>query len=416
MKTIDSALENINIDGIGELESQYLVMQLMKLRNNKGLTQNQLAKEIEVSHTTIARIENFVMQPTLKMLLQILAVYDMTLEIVPKKQCDDHLFVPAKTMNTVMENPTKVEECNLTQVIGDFYGVSCLNVKSSDDYKAFLNDYLLLYIEILNKHKVNSRITNRVARFNKYIGLIFSEYYNGRHNMAYELFKEALNTCIDIDIFTRSISNNSVFYRGRKHKEKKFSKKEMFHIPFEKRFKVSTERYSYPGLPCLYLGSSQEVCATELGEEISNLTIARFIYHKNQNDYKMLDLTSLLFDFFSGAYENEAEKFLANLPLILICSTYTLYDNEEEVKFKNEYILPQLLLEYIINESIFKDCAVIGVKYFSVKEDFIQYFLKGDFYAMQKICNYVFPTQGTKNNTGHCSRLENMFEVAEIIE
>lgn len=416
MKTIDSVLENINIGGIGKSESQYLILQLMKLRNNKGITQNQLAKEIDVSHTTIARIENFAMQPTLKMLLQILNVYGMTLEIVPQKQRGDCLLSPVNTMDNVVEEPESMEKCNLTKVIGDFHSVSSLNVKSTDDYNTFINNYLSSYVDILNKYKVKAHVTNRVMRFNKYIGIILSEYYSGRHNMAYELFKEALNVCIDIDIFTRSISNNTIFYRGRKHKKKNFSKQEMFHIPFEKRFKVSTERYSYPGLPCLYLGSSQEVCATELGEETTNLTIARFIYHNNQNDCKMLDLTSLLFDYFSGVYENDAEKFLANLPLILVCSTYTVYDNEAEVKFKKEYILPQLLLEYIINESIFKDCDVIGIKYFSVKEDFIRYFLRGDFYSMQKICNYVFPTQGTKNNTGHCSQLKDMFEVVEIIE
>ena len=340
----------------------------------------------------------------------------MTLEIVPQKQQNDRLLSTVNTLNDVVEEAASVEKCDLTQVIKDFHSCSCLNVKSTDNYNVFLNDYLSLYVDILNKHNVHSCITSRVSRFNKYISLIFSEYYSGRHNMAYELFKEALSICIDIDIFKRNISNNSIFYRGRKYKKKKFSKQEMFHIPFEKRFKVSTERYSYPGLPCLYLGSSQEVCATELGEEISKLTIARFIYHKNQSDGKILDLTSLLFDYFSGVYENEPEKFLANLPLILVCSTYTIYDNEAEVKFKKEYILPQLLLEYIINESILKDCDVIGIKYFSVKEDFIQYFLKGDFYSMQKICNYVFPAQGTKNNTGHCSQLKDMFEVVEIIE
>lgn len=416
MNTIDSILENTNIDDIGEYRAQCLILELMRLRNNRGISRNQLAKKLDISHTTIARIENFEMQPTLKLLLRILDVYGMTLEIVPLGQRYDCLLSSVNAMDNVAGEAEFAEKCNLTEVIGDFYRVSSLSVKSTDDYNVFINNYLSSYVDILNKHKIKPCVTNKVTRFGKYIGMILSEYYSGRHNMAYELFKEALNTCIDMDIFIRSISNKSVFYRGRRHKRKKFSKQEMFHIPFEKRFKVSTHRYSYPGLPCLYLGSSQGVCATELGEKIENLTIARFIYHNNQNDCKMLDLTSLLFDYFSGVYETNAEKFLANLPLILVCSTYIMYDNEAEVNFKKEYIIPQLLLEYIINEYILKDYDVIGVKYFSVKEDFIQYFLKGDFYSMQKICNYVFPAQGTKNDIGHCSQLDNMFEVAEIVE
>ena len=82
MKTIDSMLMPKHPGDVGESCSYHLILQLMKLRNKKGITQNQLAKQIGVSHTTIARIENFSMQPTLKTLTQILDVYGMTLEIV----------------------------------------------------------------------------------------------------------------------------------------------------------------------------------------------------------------------------------------------------------------------------------------------------------------------------------------------
>lgn len=415
MKTIDSVLENVDIIEKGKLESQYLVLQLMKLRNNKGITQNQLAKEIGVSHTTIARIENFTMQPTLKMILQILDVYGMTLNIFPQNQRNDTFLENTDETNNAIVEGSPSERHDLARVIGEFYNHSSLNFGSTDNYITFMNDYLLLYVDILKKYRVNTHITNKVMRFNRYISIVLNEYYSGRHNMAYSLFKEALNACIDVDIFTRNISNSSVFYRARKHKiNENLDKQDMFHIPFEKRFKVATERYSYPGLPCLYLGSSPEVCATELGKTPEELTIARFIYHKRKDECKVFDLTSLLFDYFTGVYENDSEKFLANLPLILVCSTYSEYVDKSEVKFKKEYILPQLLLEYIINESVFKDYNVIGIKYFSVKEDFIQYFLNGDFYNMQKICNFVFPAQETKNNEGYCSQLKDMFEVAEI--
>ena len=34
----------------------------------------------------------------------------------------------------------------------------------------------------------------------------------------------------------------------------RLSNSQMFHIPFEMRDRVATQRYSFPGLPCLYLG------------------------------------------------------------------------------------------------------------------------------------------------------------------
>ena len=36
------------------------------------------------------------------------------------------------------------------------------------------------------------------------------------------------------------------------------SRKELFHIPFNKNYLVGTERYSMPGHPCLYLASQAE--------------------------------------------------------------------------------------------------------------------------------------------------------------
>ncbi len=414
MKTIDSLIMPKDIGGVGRGDSSYLILQLMKLRNRKGMTQNQLAKQIDVSHTTIARIENFSMQPTLKMLTQILDVYGMTLEIVPKK----NEVVPSFENNTkeIIESKNNLSSQNLIKIMSNFYKRTTLHTDSKKDYTSFIDKVLTDYIQTLILCNVDDYILNRVNRFNKYINIILSEYCCGRHNLAYEIFKEALLACIDIEVFIKDMSNNSVLYRGRKKKNKKYSKQEMFHIPFESRYIVSTQRYSFPGLPCLYLGSSSEICATELNENITNLAIARLIYHENLGKHKILDLTSLFFDYFAGIYETCIEKFLINLPLVLVCSTYIDYEKEDEAKFKKEYILPQLLLEYIINESILKENKVIGIKYFSVKENFLEYFEKGDFYNMQKICNYVFPTMDAKNSEGYCTQLNKLFEVVEIIE
>lgn len=414
MKTIDKMLISKSLGGVGKSDTSHLIIQLMKLRNRKGITQNQLAKQIDVSHTTIARIENFSMQPTLKMLTQILDVYGMTLEIVPKK----NEVIPAFESNDhqVTVNKSKISSNSLTKIISTFCKKTALHIDYRSDYIGFVDKMLTEYIQILSIYNVEDYVLGKVNRFNKYISIILSEYCCGRHNLAYEIFKEALIACIDIEVFIKDMSNNSVLYRGRKKRKGKYSKQEMFHIPFESRHIVSTQRYSFPGLPCLYLGSSSEVCATELKEKTTDLAIARLIYHKNQEEHKILDLTSLFFDYFSGAYETCIEKFLINLPLVLICSTYISYEKENDAKFKKEYILPQLLLEYIINESILEESKVIGIKYFSVKENFLDSFANGDFYSLQKICNYVFPARDAKNSNGYCTQLNNMFEIVEINE
>ena len=414
MKTTKNMLTP-NIGGIGKITSEFLVLQLMKLRNKKGITQNQLAKEINVSHTTIARIENFSMQPTLKMVAQILDVYGMTLKIVPQQQ-DNCLKIEShlenNKVNSTKKSSTTVQV--MLKIITDFCRKVSFAVSSEEDYNEYLNSALLLYIEMLKNNNVDSHVVTKVSRFNKYITIILNEYCSGQHNLAYSFFKEALSLFIDIDLFVKDISSDSVFYRGRKKRKVRLTKNDMFHIPFEKRYKVSTQRYSFPGLPCLYLGSTPEVCASELDKDMSKLAIARFVYHNQENEYKVFDLTSLFFDYFSGLYEDCADRFLANFPLIFICSTYISYSDENDAKFKKEYIIPQLLLEYIINESILKENKLIGIKYFSVKENFIEHFLKEDYYSLKKICNYVFPTRDTSDSKGFCRQLENIFEIVEV--
>ena len=414
MKTIDSMLMPKHPGDVGESCSYHLILQLMKLRNKKGITQNQLAKQIGVSHTTIARIENFSMQPTLKTLTQILDVYGMTLEIVAA----ENKIAPLIKTDTKEIDITKsnVSSKKFLEIISVVRKKINLHISIEDDYISFIDKLLTEYIEILTIYSVGDYVLNRIGRFNKYISIILNEYCCGRHNSAYEIFKEVLSECVDIEVFIKDMSNNSVLYRGRKKKKKRYNKQEMFHIPFESRYIVNTQRYSFPGLPCLYLGSSSEVCLTELNESTNNLAIARLIYHEKTEKHKILDLTSIFFDYFAGVYETCFEKFLINLPLVLVCSTYIDYNREDKAKFKKEYIIPQLLLEYIINESILEENKIIGIKYFSVKEDFLGFFERGEFYNMQKKCNYVFPTIDAKNSKGYCSHLSNLFEVVEITD
>lgn len=45
-----------------------------------------------------------------------------------------------------------------------------------------------------------------------------------------------------------------------------FSKKDMLHIPFNKRELIKTQRFSISGVPCLYLGTTSYVCWLEMNK------------------------------------------------------------------------------------------------------------------------------------------------------
>jgi hypothetical protein len=54
-------------------------------------------------------------------------------------------------------------------------------------------------------------------------------------------------------------------------------RRDIFHVPFEKRRLVGNQRYSITGLPCLYLGSSLWICWEELGRPpLNSLWVSRF--------------------------------------------------------------------------------------------------------------------------------------------
>lgn len=63
-------------------DSKDLINLLVEKRKQLKLTQNKLSKKVEVSHTSIARIENGEMNPTLSLFISIANElgYDLTLQ------------------------------------------------------------------------------------------------------------------------------------------------------------------------------------------------------------------------------------------------------------------------------------------------------------------------------------------------
>lgn len=136
-----------------------------------------------------------------------------------------------------------------------------------------------------------------------------------------------------------------------------FHREDMFHIPFNKRGFVSTQRYSMPGLPCLYLGYSLHACWEEMHRKpISTFAFNRFHLQK---DIKVLSLD--LPD--KSRWGTDHEKVIQIFPLIIACMVEV--DNYTN-SFKSEYIIPQLLMEWITNHP---KVEVDGICYTSVHKN-----------------------------------------------
>lgn len=274
----------------------------------------------------------------------------------------------------------------------------------------YVKAYFSTYIDYLKSIKYATQIVSKIEGFAYNLNICLKDYYCGQHDSAQFFFRKAIG-CIDCNDVYRNLTD-CLFYRARKNENSLFSPSEMFHIRFEHRYKVRTQRYSYPGLPCLYLGSSIEVCCDELGCWDDNLNIAQ-VSKQSSEDIGIFDLYFFEEYDFNNLEPEQENQFVCLWPLVACCS-FT-YQNADGMSFRPDYIVPQLLLEYIIDKNAENglhgsDTMAYGIRYHSVKKPLI------NFNSSKSTCdyiNYVFPVL-SNGSTGFCEMLERIFRVEQV--
>lgn len=259
--------------------------------------------------------------------------------------------------------------------------------------------------------KMISKNQNLIDRQCQSILNAVTEYLKGYPHNAYLELKSCLDELKAVDLlpiqeFSMS-SGLDEYYRVRIG-QKKFSKKTLFHIPFHIREKVSTQRYSIPGLPCLYLGDSIYVCWEELGRpEINQINVSRF--DLNASGFKFLFLNETTDDYRKRCFHQNEDgepmllkglvSYLTFFPLLAACS-FEVYKPTEV--FKPEYIIPQLLLQWIVGEQ-----DLDGIKYRSNRISYNGN-MAGTF------SNLAIPVKSVSDQ-GFCSDLKNKIQFTEPV-
>ncbi|CAN5588847.1 hypothetical protein BH10BAC2_BH10BAC2_20610 [soil metagenome] len=206
------------------------------------------------------------------------------------------------------------------------------------------------------------------------------------------------------------------FFRARISSEILNSREDMFHIPFQMREKITNQRFSLPGTPCLYLSNNTYTCWEGLDREnISKLNFSKFRMVSDNNRWlNWLDITTTpqdlktLLESFEKVTEsnliyNEATfigilNFIMKYPLMLCCSICVKFKKDA---FKPEYIFPQFLMQWVRENK-----SIDGIKYSSVST------YKAMRANYSSCLNYAFPTKDI-TDYGYCKRLVKFFEVSE---
>ena len=230
--------------------------------------------------------------------------------------------------------------------------------------------------------------------------------------------------------YSHETDDLKLFRAVRVSDNKPYPRTRVFHTPYNLRSKVSTNRYSIAGFPSLYLGTSLELCCEEIhANPYRDYTIASLFQLEREIEYtnvniRVIELVVKPQDFFETQSRNESSQrivpfdiiqsqdvkaaYLLWYPLIAACSFIRVNKADP---FAAEYIIPQLLMQWVRNEVIsepLNDCAqLIGVRYFSC----------ASVKASDMGFNYVFPTSGQQMSAGfpYCSVLSKAFRLTKPV-
>jgi hypothetical protein len=259
---------------------------------------------------------------------------------------------------------------------------------------------------------------NNIDEFANVLISSLNHYQKGHVESSYSDFKKAM-TILKPVLFPKNkgkvaniIGLNKPFYRARIGTNKPYSKAQMFHLPFSLREFANTQRFSIPGLPCLYLSNSIYTCWEELNRpSIDQLQVSRFQLENFSLNILDISLTPIQIKWHCNSYaENKNQGkydydyisfwFLVIWPLTLVCSLNVL---NEDAPFKHEYIFPQFLLQWVTQEN-----EIDGIRYFSVKSN---PFNKEDY---SKYINYVFPPKKVDYGD-YCNSLRESFKLTDPV-
>ena len=288
--------------------------------------------------------------------------------------------------------------------------IAMLPVENKDDkeFRVLLSDSFRTYQSYLDDTpELSDDIKNEAGYVCEVLKEIVKAQYKGLHSQAFNKLSNLLSGKSDHKGLSHVLpvsllGAHSSFFRGRTQSgNEKFTYKDMFHIPFDKRGIIKTQRYSFPGYPCLYVGATSYACWEELHRVDYDLCM--FSRIETQKNIAVLNMQIPS----KAKYDEDIKAVLYLMPLLI--ASMVIVKNLDDV-FKPEYIVPQLLTEWLISHNDKKETKkngdiIYGISYTSsLKTEEFEF-------PSWTLNNFaLFPIQALTNKK-YCPKLSEIFHI-----
>lgn len=314
---------------------------------------------------------------------------------------------------------------NLFELLSDPDIELPLSWSNSNDFEEFINNRFEIFLERINdldSSTIADRVKNRFDAMNKCCDeikkAVRSTFEGQPHNAYQHLIKAMTSIREELEgLAINKLGDNDlgILFRGRRTSSPSLSKEEMFHIPFELRHLVATQRYSIPGLPCLYLTGSLYTCWEEMGRPPLHELQISGLWLKDATTFKVLNFSnrpkrlnkylspdgsiSDIYDKNKTQLKNTLINSIVIWPLMAACSIIVKNRN---APYKPEYVIPQMVLQWITKNEEFD-----GLCYFSTHVSAVTN-------SPFPTSNFIFPAQNVVPS-GRCSILCNSFKMTDPV-
>ncbi len=231
-------------------------------------------------------------------------------------------------------------------------------LEKDNDYFLSVQAKIKTLMSFVKNAGANKQLVKEANSFGESLLDILRHYYKGDIALAQIKMSNLINKLCDRDPraevtvghymhYKSNHTRRAPFFRARVDaNEDGFKAYEMGVIPFGLRAKTSSERFSMPGLPCLYLGNTSYDCWLEMGKPADyrfNVSVISI-----DNNLHVLDLTVRYSDIFVIDNEkitrihDEISTGVIERFMLQLCASMRI--REQNRSFKSEYIIPQLVM------------------------------------------------------------------------